>query len=140
LAACGSWSRDVAHGLVPRLSQPWRGEEGMILLHPAWLILAVPLLASLWVWPLPTWLLRCLRLAVLTLLLLALAGLAVRLPSRAGTVVIVADRSESMPTHAEIEQKQVIEDIQKRMSPEDRLAVVSFGRDVVVERPPSAGK
>src|SRR5262249_14514024 len=117
-----------------------RGEGWMILLHPVWLILAVPLLASFWIWPLPTWRLRCLRLAVLTLLLLALAGLAVRLPSRAGTVVVVADRSESMPGNAEVEQKRMIEEIQKQMGPDDRLAVVSFGRDVVVERPPTAGK
>src|SRR4051794_12569303 len=112
----------------------------MILLDPVWLVLAIPLLASFWVRPLPTWLLRCLRLAVLTLLLLALTGLAVHLPSRAGTVVVVADRSESMPANAEVEQKRVIEEIQKQMGPEDRLGVVSFGRDAVVERPPMAGK
>jgi Mg-chelatase subunit ChlD len=110
------------------------------LLHPVWLFLIIPLAVSLWLWPMPTRLLRLLRWVGLTLLLLALCGLTLRLPSRTGTVVVVADRSQSMPPGSETQMKEVIDLIQNTMSAEDRLAVVSFGQAVAVEQPPQTGK
>src|SRR5262245_22068494 len=82
----------------PGLDRP-RLREGtlMTLLHPVWLALAIPLGVSLWLWRFPSRLLLALRVAVLLLLLLGMCGLAVYLPARAGTVVVVADRSRSMP-------------------------------------------
>jgi von Willebrand factor type A domain len=111
----------------------------MILLYPVWLFLAVPLLVSLWLWPLPTRLLRGLRLAALVLLLLGLCGATLRLPSRAGTVVVVADRSASMPSDSEGIQKEAIRLLQEQMGPDDRLSVVSFGRTSAIERVPRVG-
>lgn len=111
----------------------------MILLQPIWLFLLIPLVLSLWLWRLPTRLLVGLRLAALVLLILALSGLALRLPSRAGTVVVLADRSLSMPPKSEAAQKLAIDLIQARMSAEDRLAVVSFGRTAAVDQVPQQG-
>jgi Mg-chelatase subunit ChlD len=110
------------------------------LLHPVWLFLIIPLAVSLWLWPMPSRLLRVLRFVGLTLLVLAACGLALRLPSRAGTVVVVADRSESMPPGSETQMKEVIDLIQSTMSSEDRLAVVSFGQAVAVEQRPQTEK
>jgi hypothetical protein len=110
------------------------------LLHPVWLFLIIPLAVSLWLWPMPSRLLRVLRFVGLTLLLLALCGLALQLPSRAGTVVVVADRSQSMPPGSETQMKEVIDLIQGTMSAEDRLAVVSFGQAVAVEQRPQTEK
>jgi Mg-chelatase subunit ChlD len=111
-----------------------------MLLHPIWLFLAIPLALSLWLWRMPSRLLLVLRSLTLLLLLLALCGIVLRLPSRAGTIVIVADRSQSMPPDSAVVQKEAIDLLQKAMGPDDRLAVVSFGRTAAVEQPPATGQ
>ena len=106
------------------------------LQHPVWLVLALPL-AALWLtWPLPTRSLRLLRLTGLSLVLLGLCQPAVRLPSRAGTLVVVADRSDSMPLDALSRELEVIRALHDSMPTGNRLGVVSFGRRAVVEFPP----
>jgi Mg-chelatase subunit ChlD/uncharacterized membrane protein len=109
------------------------------LLQPIWLFLLIPLGLSLWLWRLPTRLLTVLRLLSLLFLVLALCGLALRLPSRAGTVVVLADRSLSMPPKSEAAQKLAIDLVQAPMSADDKLAVVSFGRTAAVDRVPQDG-
>jgi hypothetical protein len=69
----------------------------MSFADPFWLILLIPLGLAVWQWRLPSRLLRALRGAALLAVLLALAGLHVRLPLRSGTVILVADQSLSMP-------------------------------------------
>ena len=112
----------------------------MTLLYPIWLLLLIPLIISLKVWKLPSRLLKILRLTILLLLLLAMCGLAVKLPSRAGTVVVVADRSHSMPPDSEAKQKEAIDLIQDAMGSDVNLAVISFGRAAAVEQSPQTGK
>lgn len=109
------------------------------LLHPIWLVLIIPLLAAWWWWRARNPWVRYARLALLLLLLLALCGLALKLPSRHGTIVVVADRSLSLPPGSEARQKEAIELIQRAMSSDDRLAVVSFGQTAALERPPQTG-
>jgi len=108
-------------------------------LNPIWLVLALPLFATWWVWKSASSFLRYARLALLLLVLLALSSLAVRFPSRAGTVVVVADRSLSMPADAESSEREAIELIQRAMSSDDRLAVISFGQNSAIERSPQTG-
>src|SRR5215469_547740 len=110
------------------------------MLHPIWLFLAIPLALSLWLWRMPSRLLLVLRSLTLLLLLLALCGVVLRLPSRAGVIVVVADRSQSMPPGSAATQKEAIDLLQKAMGPDDRLAVVSFGRTAAVEQPPATGQ
>ena len=112
----------------------------MTLLYPIWLLLLIPLIISLRVWKPPSRLLGGLRLVILSLILLAMCGLAVKLPSRAGTVVVVTDRSQSMPPDSVERQKEAIDLIQGAMGRDSNLAVVSFGRDVAVEQSPQGGK
>ena len=112
----------------------------MTLLHPIWLLLLIPLIISLRVWKPPSHLLTGFRLAILSLILLAMCGLAVKLPSRTGTVVVVADRSQSMPADSETKQKEAIDLIQGAMRSDSNLAVVSFGRDAAIEHSPQSGK
>jgi Mg-chelatase subunit ChlD len=111
-----------------------------MLLHPMWLFLAIPLALSLWLWRMPSRLLLVLRSLSLILLLLALCGAVLRLPSQAGTIVVVADRSQSMPPGSETAQKEAIDLLQKAMGPDDRLAVVAFGRTAAVEQAPATGQ
>src|SRR5262249_59338995 len=54
----------------------------------------------------------------------------------AGTVIVVADRSESMPRQSATMEKEVIDLLRKSMGPRDQLGVVSFGRQAVVEQSP----
>ena len=112
----------------------------MTLFYPIWLLLAIPIAALLCVWRLPTRLLLTLRVITLVLLLLAMGGLAVKLPSRAGTVVVVADRSLSMPPGSDALLKENIDLVQSPMASGDNLGVVSFGQTAAVERSPQGGK
>src|SRR6267142_2595611 len=106
----------------------------MILHHPVWLLLAIPLAVALWLWRLPTPLLLGFRVATVLLILLAICGLAITLPSRAGTIVVVADRSDSMPPGSDASHKEAINLIRSSMGADQRLAVVSFGRSVSIEQ------
>ena len=108
----------------------------MILFSPIWLWLAVLLVPALYVWPLPTRGLNILRGIILGLLLLAMAQPAMKLPDRHGYVVVVADRSESMPENSSDKQLQAIKTLHKEMGRSDQLAVVSFGDRVVIELSP----
>ncbi len=112
----------------------------MIFLHPIYLLLLLPLGASLAVWGFRARWLLGLRIGTLLLVVLALAGLTVRLPSRAGTVIVVADRSFSMPLDADSQQKEAITLLQDSLGPDDRLGVVAFGRSAAVEAAPRLGK
>ncbi|HVR41653.1 MAG TPA: VWA domain-containing protein, partial [Thermoanaerobaculia bacterium] len=106
----------------------------MTFLDPLWLVLAIPLAAALWLWPPPSRILFVLRALVVALILLALAGFAIQLRSRAGVVVVVADRSLSMPPSSDATQRDVISALESKRGAESKLAVVSFGRQAHIEQ------
>jgi Mg-chelatase subunit ChlD len=112
----------------------------MTLSDPFWLVLAIPLAMSLWLWPMPSRLMSVLRGVALTLLIMALCGLSVRLPVRSGTVVLVADRSLSMPSGSAALQREAADLVHSAMRSGDKLAVVSFAETAAVEQSPQAGK
>ena len=112
----------------------------MTLTDPFWLVLAIPLAMSLWLWPLPSRLMLACGASPRRLLLLALCGLSVRLPVRSGTVVLVADRSLSMPPGSDALQKEAADIVHSAMRSGDKLAVVSFAETAAVEQSPQAGK
>jgi Mg-chelatase subunit ChlD len=103
-------------------------------------LLLVPLAAAWWIWPLPGRWLRALRAVIFLLIVLALAQLAIKLPDRAGTAMVVADRSESLPANAAAAEKEIIGLLHKSMGPRDQLGVVSFGRDAAIEQSPQRGE
>ncbi|HTB83431.1 MAG TPA: VWA domain-containing protein [Candidatus Sulfotelmatobacter sp.] len=109
----------------------------LTLFQPIWLLLLVPLAAAWWAWPLPARGLKILRAVVFLLMVTALAQLALKLPDRAGTVIVVADRSESMPQDSDAQEKEIISLLHKSMQPRDQLGVVAFGQDAVVEQSPA---
>lgn len=110
----------------------------MTLLEPVWLILAIPLVASLWHWRMRSRTLLVLRGATLVLVLLALCDVALELPARHGTVVVLADRSASMPPGSDNTHQETIELLASAMSGDDRLAVVSFGEKAAVDKVPGS--
>ena len=111
----------------------------MTLASPHWLLLLVPA-AVAWYLARPggVWL-RWLRATAYALIVLAMCEPRVVLPDRAGTVVVLADRSASMPADAAARQLEMIDLVQQAMSPDDRLAVVTFGERVAVEQQPAVG-
>lgn len=109
------------------------------MLHPIWLFLLIPLAVCLWRWRLPKTL-RLLRISLVLVVVAAMCGIVMPLPSHIGTLVVVADRSHSMPTGIESAIKESLDLLQSAMASEDKLAVVSFGKDVVVERIAQSGR
>ncbi len=112
----------------------------MILAQPAWLLLLFPV-GLLWFrrrYPSPS--LNVLRAAFFLLIIFGLARPMLRLPDRSGMVVVVADRSRSMPPDSGPGQKEAIDMIQAAMDDDDLLGVVCFGQRVAVEQPPQRGK
>ncbi len=110
----------------------------MTLLAPAWLLLLAPLLLALRRWPPAGRLGRTLRALTYLLVVLALAGAALRVPGHGGTVVVVADRSASLPADAEAREREVVTSLQATMHAGDRLGVISFARGAAVERQPTS--
>ncbi len=108
--------------------------------QPIWVLLFIPLAAACFAWPLPNRLLNALRIAVFVLIVFALAQLAIRLPDRAGTVIVVADRSESMPIDSDAAEKEIIALLHNSIGPRDQLGVVAFGREAAVEQAPERGE
>lgn len=109
----------------------------MTLLSPHWLLLLVPVVL-LWWWFRPSaWCLRGLRACLYVLIVLAMCEPRLVLPHRSGTVVVVVDRSASMPGDAAARQLEMVKLLHASMSPDDRLAVVSFGERVAMEQNPS---
>ena len=108
----------------------------MTFLQPVWLLVLLPLLAAWMVWRQSSRLLQVLRAVLFLLLVLALARPALKLPSRNGTVVVLVDRSASMPTGSLDQQKEAIRVLHRAMGGEDQLGVVSFAERAFVEQPP----
>lgn len=110
----------------------------MILFQePWWLLVLLP--AGLLFWltrPATPWLFG-LRFLVVLFACLALAQPSWKTKDAAGYVVVVADRSLSMPTNSLSLENEMVQLLDKEMGREDRLAVVAFGEEAMVERPPS---
>ena len=107
--------------------------------QPIWLLVLIPLLVALWLWPLPNRLLQLLRAATFVLIVFGMAQIALKLPGKAGIVVVIADRSASMPPNATTSQKEIIDLLHKKMPKRSLLGVVSFGQQAVVECAPQSG-
>ena len=109
----------------------------MIFFSPIWLLLQLPLAAAMYLWRLPTRGLNLVRFIIILLLVLAMAQPAMKLKDQQGTVVVLIDRSESMPPKAADDQLEVLKSLHGEMGSEDRLAVVSFGDRTIIEQEPS---
>ncbi len=101
--------------------------------NPIWLVLLLPLGVAYSTWRPESRILRVLWILSTVLVVLGMCGPDLALPSRRGSVIVVADRSQSMPSEGLTMQRQWIDLLRKSMSPGDRLGVVSFGRRGAVE-------
>lgn len=107
----------------------------MTLVYPQALLLLVPLGLFLWLSARLKGPAMGLRIALVVLLVLALARPEWRLRSAGSDVVVVIDRSRSMPPRAEASAEELIRLLEPQRRTGDRLGVISFGRDPRLESP-----
>lgn len=103
------------------------------LTQPAWLLLLIPAALLLWQWRFGSRTGLVLRAAILLLLVTALAGPTLYRPVRAAYVVLLMDRSASMPANTTAVQAELTRLVRAGAGPHDRLSGISFGRDVLRE-------
>ncbi|MCP4534873.1 MAG: VWA domain-containing protein, partial [Delftia sp.] len=112
----------------------------MSLLEPGWLVLAVPCLLALWWWRPPRRSLLLLRGLLLALVVAAMARPVIWTARPGSSVVVVADRSRSLPADSEQLQQEIIARLSAEKAEGDRLAVVSFAATAAVEAPLRSGR
>ena len=108
----------------------------MTFFQPIWFLLIIPLGVALFLWKLPSRTLLFIRILFWTMLILALADMAIKLPRKNGTVVVVADRSLSMPGNSLDKENETVKIIKKSKGDNDRLAVLSFAEKTTIEKLP----
>ena len=101
--------------------------------HPIWFLLALPIIGLMFLRPASTRTLVVIRALVFAALVLAIAEPLLRKEVREGTLTLIVDRSESMPTTAKEIQQQMIEQLLKTKKANQKLRVVSFGEKSAIE-------
>lgn len=81
---------------------------------------------------------RRMTLVILAVTVLALARPVFPKPERHGSLVVVTDRSLSMPANSKDEQVRLIRDLANTRPKNARLGIVSFGATAAVEQRPSS--
>jgi Ca-activated chloride channel family protein len=114
----------------------------LTFIHPSalWLLLLIPLTVALALLGprRPTrgrfWSGLALRVFLLTLVILALAGIQVRTPTNALTAVFVLDVSDSLSPEEQVRGEAYIQEAVSGMPSGDQAAIVVFGEDALVEQ------
>jgi len=105
--------------------------------HPELLLLALPAALVWWRWRGGERGTRLVRALVLALLVLALAGPYLRTGEKGRDLVLVFDRSRSMPAEAEAAALELAAQAEEARRAGDRIAVVAFGAEAAIETAPS---
>lgn len=108
----------------------------MKFLAPVWLLTALPLWLSLHLWRLPTKVMRITRMLIYLLIILAMADPILELKGREGTVVMVVDKSLSMPADSETSIMEAVNIVCAARPSHGQTAVISFGESAVIESAP----
>jgi Mg-chelatase subunit ChlD len=109
----------------------------MSFLYPQALVLLVPIGFALWRWGRVPGSASWLRIALVAVLVLALTEPEIVLREGGSDVILVADRSRSMPAGSEASLEEMIKLVQAQRRKGDRLGVISFGREARVDLAPS---
>ncbi len=78
-----------------------------------------------------------LRVLILLLIFMALAGASLKKPGRDGMIILVADRSLSMPVNSDDRVKETLTLLKEQMPANARLGMVVFGAQARVEMSPA---
>ncbi|MBF0545514.1 MAG: VWA domain-containing protein [Candidatus Riflebacteria bacterium] len=112
----------------------------MTFLQPGWLILFLPILAFSIGFRFPSKKLGYLKFASLAMLVIAAADPVFYLPQPSGMIIVLVDRSRSMPPEHTTVAKEIIDILEKNMGANNKLGVVSFGENAIIEKFPGEGK
>lgn len=108
----------------------------MGFVHPELLLLALPAGLLWWKWRGAERGTRILRAGIMALLVLAASAPYLRTGQAGRDLVIVVDRSRSMPAASEAQVAETIAFAEEARAEGDRVAVVCFGADVGIETTP----
>jgi Mg-chelatase subunit ChlD len=102
-------------------------------LYPELFLLAIPMWFAYRRWGRAAGVTGVLRVALLVLLLVAIAGPQVNWEGHGIDVIIVADRSRSLPADADPRIRELIDNIHNNRRTGDRVGLVTFGSSPAVE-------
>src|SRR5580704_12749756 len=120
----------------PRPHGPCSASSPMIWFqYPEVLLLAIPLGIAYTRLSRATGVTAGLRIAILAVLVIALAGPRLNLGGKGIDVIVVADRSRSMPAAAQDNVLALIHDLERNRKAGDRVGVVTFGGKAQIEHP-----
>jgi Mg-chelatase subunit ChlD len=102
-------------------------------LVPELFLLAIPIWFVYRRWGRAEGVTGALRVALLVVLLTGLAGPQVNFGGRGIDIIVVADRSRSLPADAEPRIRELIDNLQNNRRPGDRVGLVTFGTKPAVE-------
>jgi uncharacterized membrane protein len=109
----------------------------MNFVWPQFLLLAIPVFAFLWFRAHPGTLNQGLRFLIASALILALAQPSCELRSSGRDVIVLVDRSSSMPNGSVGRAEEVISLLLRQRTNKDRLGVISFAQSAHIEMQPS---
>ncbi len=105
----------------------------MFFYQSIWLLLMIPAGVLLYKFPSQSKFTQILRITIICILVLAMAQLSIKLQSKKGTIVVLADRSASMTKEALESELEVIRTIRKHSNGKGDLQVLSFGEKALIE-------
>lgn len=109
---------------------------GIDFAHPSLALLALPLVAVLLRWRNGRWPIDALRFAAAALALLALVGPSLRVGDESRDLVVLVDRSDSMPAQAREDALEFVRLVEAAKGARQRLVVLSFGAEPTIEHLP----
>lgn len=105
--------------------------------EPAFLLALFPLAWALWTWRERGWMTLLLRGAVGLLLTIALCGPVLERGGHGRDLIVVVDRSRSMPPSADASFEELIRLAEDQRETGDRVGVVAFGAEPRIEQLPT---
>jgi len=103
-------------------------------LYPELLLLAIPVGFIYWRWARARGVTGAIRVGLLALLLIALAGPQMDLGGKGLDVVVIVDRSRSMPAGADENIEELIGNLNANKGPGDKLGLVTVGSTAAIEQ------
>ena len=108
-----------------------------MLSEPHWLLLLIPLFWLAYTFRPESKKLLALRIGLVAVLCLALAGPSIKISGKEGVVVVVADRSASMPKNQDKRIEETVSFLREKMPENSRLGLVSFSDKAKIEFSPT---
>jgi uncharacterized membrane protein len=102
-------------------------------LFPELFLLAIPMWFAWRRWGRAQGMTGALRIALLVVLLVAITAPQINLGGKGIDIVVVADRSRSLPADADARIRELVENLQKNRRHGDRVGLIAFGTKPAVE-------